>query len=166
VSAPGASDAIARLRDGDLTSWQGLPAGTQPADLEPAVDAPGDAPAMAGLGLRKALVRYGQLAGTDVDAEVWVSPASSEVWLVAIDDPPFAGAPEHVLQQLGPPALRLDNALGTVPLPGSEWVYPDRGLTVFADEEDERVWRVALFTPSRPEEYEERYRVFLGQRRR
>ena len=45
-------------------------------------------------------------------------------------------------------------------------MYPERGLTVFADEEDERVWRVALFTPSRPEEYEERYRVFLGQRRR
>jgi len=161
-----ASDAIARLRDADLTAWSGLPAGTQPADLEPAVDAPGDAPAMAGLGLRKALVRHGTLAGTDVEAEVWVSPQSSEVWLVAIDDPPFAGDPAHVLQQLGEPALRLDNALGTVSLPGSEWVYPDRGLTVFADEEDGRVWRVALFTPSRPEEYEERYRVFLGQRRR
>ena len=162
----GASDAIARLRDGDLTSWQGLPAGTRPADLEPAVEASDDAPAMAGLGLRKALVRYGALAGTDVDAEVWVSPQSSEVWLVAIGDPPFAGTPEHVLQQLGPPPLRLDNALGSVPLPGSEWVYPERGLTVFADEEDGRVWRVALFTPSRPQEYEERYRVFLGQRRR
>ena len=45
-------------------------------------------------------------------------------------------------------------------------MYPERGLTVFADEEDERVWRVALFTPTAPEEYEERYRVFLGQRRR
>jgi hypothetical protein len=162
----GASDAIARLRDGDLTAWSGLPAGTRPEDLEPAVDAPADAPAMAGLGLRKALVRHGGLTGTDVEAEVWVSPESGEVWLVAIDHPPFAGSPEHVLQQLGEPALRLDNALGTVPLAGSEWVYPDRGLTVFADEEDERVWRVALFTPCRSEEYEERYRVALGQRRR
>ena len=162
----GASDAIARLRDGDLTSWQGLPAGTRPADLEPAVDAPGDAPAMAGIGLRKALVRYGALAGTDVEAEVWVSPESSEVWLVAIGDPPFAGTPAQVLQQLGEPALRLDSALGTVALAGSEWVYADRGLTVFADEEDERVWRVALFTPCPPGEYEERYRVFLAQRRR
>jgi hypothetical protein len=161
-----ASDAIARLRDGDLASWNGLPPGSRPADLEPAVDAPGDAPAMAGLGLRKALVRYGGLTGTDVEAEVWVSPESGEVWLVAIDDPPFAGPPERVLGQLGAPALRLDNALGSVPLAGSEWVYPDRGLTVFADEEDGRVWRVALFTPCRPEEYEERYRVFLGQRRR
>ena len=166
MSAVSASDAIVRLRDGDLTSWNGLPAGTEPADLEPAIDAPGDAPAMAGIGLRKALVRFGQLAGTELDAEVWVSPESAEVWLVAIADPPFAGAPEHVLQQLGQPALRLDNALGTVPLPGSEWVYPDRGLAVFADEEDGRVWRVALFTPCRPEEYEERYRVVLGQRRR
>ncbi len=161
-----ASDAIARLRDGDLTSWHGLPPQTQPADLEPAIDAPGDAPAMAGIGLRKALVRYGALEGTDVEAEVWVSPESSEVWLVGIGNPPFAGAPAQVLQQLGEPALRLDSALGTVALPGSEWVYADRGLTVFADEEDERVWRVALFTPCPPEDYEERYRVFLGQRRR
>ena len=166
MSAAGASDAIARLRDGDLTSWSGLPAGTAPADLEPAVDAPGDAPAMAGIGERKALVRFGELAGTGLDAEVWVSPESAEVWLVAIGDPPFAGSPEHVLEQLGEPALRLDSALGTVPLPGSEWVYPDRGLAVFADEEDERVWRVALFAPCRPEEYDVRYRVFLGQRRR
>jgi hypothetical protein len=161
-----ASDAIAALRDGDLSAWNGLPAGTAPADLKPAVDAPADAPAMAGIGLRKALVRFGALAGTDVEAEVWVSPESSEVWLVAIDDPPFAGAPQDVLQQLGEPALRLDNALGTVRLPGSEWVYPDRGLAVFADEGDERVWRVALFTPCPPQAYEERYRVFLGQRRR
>ena len=166
MSAGSASDAIARLRDGDLTSWTGLPAGTRTEDLEPAVAAPADAPAMTGIGLRKALVRFGELAGTDVDAEVWVSPESAEVWLVAIADPPFAGTPEDVLQQLGEPALRLDNALGTVPLAGSEWVYPDRGLTVFADEEDERVWRVALFTPCPPEEYAERYRVFLGQRRR
>ena len=78
----------------------------------------------------------------------------------------MSGWTAHVLEQLGPPALRLDNALGTVALPGSEWVYPDRGLTVFADEEDERVWRVALFAPSRPDEYEARYRVALGRRRR
>jgi hypothetical protein len=161
-----ASQAIARLRDGDLTAWTGLPAGTTPADLEPAVDAPADAPAMAGIGLRKALVRFGALAGTDVEAEVWVSPESSEVWLVAIGDPPFAGPPQQVLQQLGEPALRLDSALGTVALPGSEWVYPDRGLTVFADEEDERVWRLALFEPCPPEDYEGRFRVFLGRRRR
>ena len=160
------SDAIARLRDGDLTSWEGLPAGTQAADLEPVVAAPADAPAMAGLGLRKAFVRFGELAGTDLDAEVWVSPESDDVWLAAIEDAPFAGTPAHVLQALGEPAQRLDNSLGTVRLPGSEWVYPDRGLAVFADVEDERVWRVALFTPCSPEEYEERYRVFLGQRRR
>jgi hypothetical protein len=161
-----ASDAIARLRDGDLAGWHGLPESTQPADLEPVVDAPDDAPAMAGIGLRKALVRFGELAGTDSDAEVWVSPESSAVWLVAIGDPRFVTSPEHVLAQLGQPALRLDSALGTVQLPGSEWVYPERGLAVFADEEDERVWRLALFTPSTPEEYEERYRVRLGQRRR
>ena len=75
MSAGSASDAIARLRDGDLTSWTGLPAGTRTEDLEPAVAAPADAPAMSGIGLRKALVRFGELAGTDVDAEVWVSPS-------------------------------------------------------------------------------------------
>lgn len=158
------ADGIARVRDGDLTAWQGLPAGTEPADLEPVVDAPGDAPAMTGIGRRKALVRFGELVGSDREAEVWVSPESSEVWLVVIADPPVA--PGQVVEQLGQPALRLDSALGTVALPGSEWVYPDRGLAVFADEEDERVWRVALFPPCAPEEYEERSRVHLGQRRR
>ena len=161
-----ASDAIARLRDGDLSSWTGLPAGTVPADLEPVIDAPDDAPAMTGLGLRKALVRFGELTGSELDAEVWVSPETSEVWLVVINDPQFARTPDHVLEQLGEPALRLDTMLGTVPLPASEWVYPDRGLAVFADEEDDRTWRIALFAPGPPDEYEERYRVRLGQRRR
>ena len=161
-----ASESIARLRDGDLTAWSGLPAGTSPADLEPAIDAPGDAPALAGTGCARRCVQLRRAGASDVEAEVWVSPESSEVWLVAIEDPPFAGTPQHVLQQLGAPPLRLDSALGTVSLPGSEWVYPDRGLAVFADEEDERVWRVALFTPCPPQAYEERYRVFLGQRRR
>ena len=121
---------------------------------------------MAGLGLRKALVRHGALAGTDVDAEVWVSPGHPRCgsWRSATRRSP--APPSRSCSSSDAPALRLDNALGTVALPGSEWVYPDRGLTVFADEEDERVWRVALFTPTGPEEYEERYRVFLGQRRR
>jgi len=160
------ADAIARLRDGDLASWRGLPAGTEPADLEPVIDAPDDAPAMTGIGRRKALVRFGELLGTDRDAEVWVSPESSEVWLVVINDPPFGATPEEVIQQLGEPALRLDSALGTVRLPASEWVYPDRGLAIFADEEDERVWRAALFPPVSAEEYDERSRVHLEQRRR
>src|SRR4051812_16181925 len=108
MSEPGAA-ALRSLIDDGLRSWHGLPAGLQPVAFAPLIDAPGDAPAMAALGVRRAFVRFGELVPARAPAELWVSPADAEVWLVAVDDPPFAGAPHEVRQQLGLPALALDH---------------------------------------------------------
>jgi hypothetical protein len=157
--------AFAALLEEGLESWSGLPAGCSPEQLAPFVEAPDEAPAMADLGMRKALVRFGALAATGSPAELWVSPYEAEVWMVAIEEPPFAPAPAAVRARLGEPALVLDSARGTVAMPGAEWVYPERGMAVFADEADGRVWRVALFPASRPDDYAELYRARIGQRR-
>jgi hypothetical protein len=166
VSGAGA-EALAALLDGDLAAWHGLPAGLAPADYAPVIDAPGEAPALAALGLRRALVRFGELVPAGAPAELWVAPGEDgEVWLVAVDAPPFAATPAALRERLGPPELTLDAARGTVTVPGGEWVWPRRGLAAYADEADDRVWRIALFPACTADEYAELYRADLGARRR
>jgi hypothetical protein len=167
VSRRGAQALSALLNsDGGLAAWSGLPEGLAPEDYAPVVDAPGDAPALSALGLERALVRFGELAPAGVPAELWTAPGEDgEVWAVAIDTPPFAPAPAALRELLGPPALTLDTARGTVALAQSEWVWPARGLTAYVDEADARVWRIALFPAGTADEYTKHYRADLGTRR-
>lgn len=160
-----ATDALSALLGGRIEQWQGLQPGLAPSDLASLIDAPGEAPAMSDLGMRKALVLFGALVGYDAAAELWVSPADREVWSLAIADPPFAGTPAELRARLGEPELELDSMLGTVPLPQAEWAYPARGITVYADVEDERVWRIALYPAATSAEYGELYRARIGERR-
>ena len=138
-----------------------------PDDLRALADGGGPVPPGLGgpastvLGARRAFRWF-----RDEDVAVWGPPDGSEVWMVSIEHPSFAGSPAEVLAALGEPAMRLDTALGTVAIAGGEWVYPDRGLTVFADEEDERVFRVNVFAPVAPSAYAELYVTQPGERRR
>jgi len=164
MTAPAAT-ALAALADTGLSGWPGLPEGRSPEDFAPVIDAPADAQALADVGMRKGLARFGELAPFAAPAQLFTSTDGAEVWVVAIDDPPFAGAPQLERERLGSPALALDSARGTVSLPGAEWVYPQRGLTVFADVVDARIWRVALFPRCTEEQYVELYRLGAGEHR-
>lgn len=166
MSGAGAQALGALLEEGGLAAWRGLPAGLAPEDFAPALDAPGDAPALSALGLERALVRFGELVTAGVPAELWVAPGDDgEVQAVAIDSPPFTPAPGALRDLLGPPDLTLDTARGTVALAQGEWVWPARGLAAYVDTADERVWRVALFPACTADEYTQHYRAALGTRR-
>jgi hypothetical protein len=160
------SDPVEAVLAGRLEEWRGLPRGLSAADLAPAIDAPDDAPAMAALGMRQALVLFGEASESGSGAEVWVSPEDREVWYVALDDPAFVGEPSSIRSRLGAPALELDTMLGTVPMPAAEWVYPERGIAVYADVEDARVWRLALFGATTAAAYGQLYAAAIGRRRR
>jgi hypothetical protein len=148
-------DALDTLFREGVESWRGLPTGCAPdelgvTDLDPS-------PGMADLGLRKAFFRSGTLDGAEV--QVWTTTDEREVLMIAIAHPSFA------VDRLGEPEARLDSARGTVPLPGSEWVYAGRGLAVFVDPDGDAVWRVTLFRSSTLAEYEDEFRVDLLERR-
>jgi hypothetical protein len=148
------------LRDG-LARWSGLPRGCRPDEVGPVLVAAGE-PGMWNLGGRKAFFRSGELDG--VPAQLWTSTDDAEVLMIAVEDPPFARAPQAVREQLGGPALELDTARGTVPVPAGEWVYPDRGVAVFVDLDDQ-IFRATLFPACSPQEYETEFRVVLKERR-
>lgn len=66
---------------------------------------------------------------------------------------------------LGEPEARLDNFMGTVRLPGSEWVYASRGITVFVTEDRLRLYHIAVYPPMALEEYRAPYRLDLEKQR-
>jgi hypothetical protein len=155
------SDALDRLAREGVESWRGLPTGCAPDEL-PITDLD-PSPGMADLGLRKAFFRSGTLNGAEV--QVWTTTDEAEVLMIAIAQPRFLPTGPAALEQLGEPEARLDSARGTVPLPGSEWVYAGRGLAVFVDPDGDAIWRVTLFRSSTLAEYEEEFRVDLLERR-
>ena len=152
-------DALAALEQERLEGWRGLPAGCAPDELAPAITDLDPSPGMADLGLRKSFFRSGVLATSGAPVQVWTTTDEREVLMIAIAHPSFA------VDGLGEPEARLDSARGTVPLPGSEWVYAGRGLAVFVDPDADAVWRVTLFRSSTLAEYEDEFRVDLLERR-
>lgn len=49
---------------------------------------------------------------------------------------------------LGAPAARLDWYYGTLEMPGGEWVFPARGITVFLNSTFDRALHLALYHPT------------------
>jgi hypothetical protein len=64
----------------------------------------------------------------------------------------------EVLAGLGDPAARLDAFLGPIAAPRSEWVYPERGLTLFVGGERAWVDRILGYTPVALDDYVARLR--------
>jgi len=76
-------------------------------------------------------------------------------------NPELAGgfAPLHT--DLGEPAARLDWHYGTLSIPTGEWVYPNRGITVFLNTTADKALHIALYQPTRLSEYQRALRPHL-----
>jgi hypothetical protein len=77
--------------------------------------------------------------------------------------PELAAGDVALITALGEPAARLDWDFGTLPCPGSEFVYPDRGITLFLRSDHERVLHVALYPATDLNDYIENLRPRLGK---
>ena len=66
-----------------------------------------------------------------------------------------------LLAALGPPEARLDSYLETLQIEKSEWVYADRGLTVFVNPSNCRLLRIAVYRPVSLVEYRKALRLNL-----
>ncbi len=148
----------------DLSHWRGLPECTV-AELEQILSTAHDS------------WRGGGYVGEDHRLLSWLSasggdfPDSIRVWLdgdhVVMMDAEILGHPSDLrplLTKLGAPAAKLDARSGGVLLKGSEWVYPDRGLTLFVEPYNHAPLRVAVYPRTTLQEYRKKFR-FLGGRR-
>lgn len=136
-----------------LEHWKGL-------DVDCALPAVSEAWSYADDGWRGS--RY---VGEEPRALAWVSatgggfPDSVRVWLdgprvVMLETQVLGKASDlkALVAKLGPPAATLD-AFFEVKMEKSEWVYPDRGLTLFVNPENHILLRAVGYAPTTLENY-------------
>lgn len=61
----------------------------------------------------------------------------------------------ELVKALGEPAAKLDWDAGTLPLPGMEWVWPERGIALYLGGDPDHVAHVALFASTTLEDYQQ-----------
>lgn len=61
----------------------------------------------------------------------------------------------------GEPAARLDWHYGTLAIPNGEWIYPERGITVFLNTTADKVLHIALYQATNLREYQRALRPML-----
>ncbi|MBD2198158.1 MULTISPECIES: hypothetical protein [Calothrix] len=76
-------------------------------------------------------------------------------------NPDLAGGFAPLHQDLGEPATRLDWHYGTLSIPTGEWVYPERGITVFLNTTADKALHIAVYQPTTLSEYERNLRPHL-----
>jgi hypothetical protein len=159
-------DALRRFAACDLEGWPGLPASTTLRDVAAVFEVGDDEP-------------VGGLLGSDDREAGWIAVAAAgypdggiRVWLdddevVLLDgaDPELPDGVQPLLDDFEAPEAQLASYLGTFRLDGSEWVYPQRGITLYVNPETMAPLRVAAFVPTTLDVYERELRLDLEMRR-
>jgi hypothetical protein len=70
---------------------------------------------------------------------------------------------EALVAVLGPPATKLDSYFSGLLLRESEWVYPERGLTIFVNPENFVPLHVFAYPQTTLPEYRRKFRLALGR---
>jgi hypothetical protein len=82
---------------------------------------------------------------------LWVS--GDHIVFIDAVRPELPGGLDKLMLALGQPPERLTSYLGTLPIENSEWVYPERGLTLFVNPVNQRLLRIAVYGPTSLQEY-------------
>ncbi len=78
----------------------------------------------------------------------------------------LAGDFDMLHKDLGEPSARLDSYDGILTISNGEWIYPERGITVFINIRGDKVRHVSLYRPTTLEEYKKTLRLHLQKRYR
>jgi hypothetical protein len=149
------ADALRAFAEHRLANWRGLPACTL-AEVAAHWTLLDDQAHPGRIGHRSASRTSAQVHTYDEPVDIWFD--GEQVFLLLVEYPEFEGWPE-LLKQVGEPVAKLDSYLGTLLIPGSEWVYPERGLTLYVNPENRALLRLAVYAPTTLERYEAELRL-------
>lgn len=149
--------AVAALARVDLAGWRGLPAGLSCA---PVADDEAPAEALLGDDAQPADMVYLPDPSPGAAARAWLR--DDVVVLIDVARTHDA-APVSVPDALGEPDARLDIAYGLVTVPGGEWLYASRGLSLVV--QSGLVRHVMGFAPCGVAAYVRALRIGFGTRR-
>ncbi|MDH3600590.1 MAG: hypothetical protein OEU26_13220 [Candidatus Tectomicrobia bacterium] len=132
------------IKTRDFVGWNGLPASCAPSDLfdDFPVD-PSDRPVRP-LG---ELFQPSVFVLLDIDGYYRPTASIRDNELVLFDGmtPDLLGGFARLRDDLGGPAARLDWFYGTLEIPNGEWVYPERGITIFLNTSTDKALHIAVY---------------------
>lgn len=158
-------EALNQFVERDFRDWHGLPGDDSLANIRHYFSVFSDDIGQATLGQEKCYFLMLPVTGYDGSVRAWYTPDSKKVLLLDGSYPELSPDLASLLGALGEPAAKLDTYWGTLPVAQGEWVYPDRGLTLFLSEEDNAIYHLAVFAPISLAYYQENLRLPLRKRR-
>jgi hypothetical protein len=161
-TAEAALQAFARR---DLCDWRGLAPETSLADVAALfkVDEETRGRSQLGSERREAIWMSAMVEGYESGMRVWLD--ADDVLMLDAQYPQLVTDAPTLLHSVGEPEAKLDAYLGTFLLPGSEWVYPARGLTLYVNPENLVLLRLVVYVATTLDNYRQRLRLDLQMRR-
>ena len=157
------SEAIRILQVGDIAGWRGLPKSCTIPDITQYFPRISPGEGRAGLGRREANFTMVQADSFDSSIRVWLQ--DTHVLMLDVEALEKSLELSTLLSELGEPGAKLDCYLGTLFFKEAEWVYPDRGLTLFVDTDSQRLVHIVMFPTTTITTYESEFRLNLQTRR-
>ena len=149
---------LERLARGEVTDFEGLPAGVRVADMIADFSPEGEAWGQATLGREHRTARFiVRESFTGRRLRLWFDP-EYRVLLVDFDYPGLTVRPVELVERLGEPEAELvgeDDLLSRL----RERVFARRGLSLISDPDDRFVVRIVAFPPTTADDYVRRIRV-------
>ena len=147
----------------DFTGWTGLPETCSLTEVTERFRLVNDGYGLALIGRFKRQFRMLVMEGYDHPVRVWSD--ESRVLMLDVEYPSLSPAVADLLNHLGEPEAKFDYHWRTMRIEKGEWVYADRGLTLFLSSDHSRTFQLAVFPRTTMQGYEENFQLDLGERR-
>jgi hypothetical protein len=146
------------LAAAELGGWSGLPAGLSLEEAGAELVVAADVAGTARLGAARIPVSWLAAESSVYAGGLRLYLEDDRVVVVEGRDPTMRSGEPARAPELGEPALVLDALVGPLRLPGTELVFPERGLAVQLGSGDPGLRAVLGFAPTTAEEWVERLR--------
>jgi hypothetical protein len=150
----------------DFGAWSGLPRATPLADIARLFPLEDDWRGVGRLGsdLKETRYAYITIEGFEQQVRIWLNE-DNNIILMDVEYPTLPFSLSSLLDRLGTPDAKLDSYFGMLFLQQSEWIYANRGLTLFINPENSALLRIAVYASSTLDEYVKSLRLNLKIRR-
>lgn len=149
-------DFLSHLASCDFTDWTGLPQDCPLGALKTRFTARGSGRGW--LGKHEARHTWFDVSGYANPLRVWHD--GKIVQAIDVESPAIV-SPSKLLERLGEPNVRLDTWWNLLFREDAEWVYSERGLALFVNPTERRIFHLSVFSPTTPQVYEDSLRVSL-----
>lgn len=146
----------------EFGKWTGLPASCTLDAVTQHMPLLNEGVGLARLGRTKRQFRMLVAQGYEHPVRVWLD--GPRVLMLDVQTPKFSSDVAVVLNELGEPEAKLDYMWGTLPIAEGEWVYSQRGLSLFVAPAGVAIFHLAAFSPATLDGYVENYRLHLGKK--